>query len=69
VRIDAPHTQPVHDPAAALLFSARGSDVVLTVVRGQLLYRDGSFLTLDPARLAAPLHAGARRMRAARDAR
>jgi 5-methylthioadenosine/S-adenosylhomocysteine deaminase len=69
VRIDAPHTQPVHDPAATLLFSARGSDVTLTAVRGRVLYRDGRFLTLDPARLRERVVAGAERMRAARDSR
>lgn len=67
VRIGAPHTQPVHDPAAALLFSARGSDVVLTIVRGQVLYRDGRFHSLDPERLRQRVLAGAARLRAARD--
>ncbi|MBR9990079.1 MAG: amidohydrolase family protein [Gemmatimonadetes bacterium] len=65
VRIAAPHTQPVHDPATALLFSTRASDVMLTVVRGQVLYQDGRFLTLDPDTLRARLNAGADRMRAA----
>ncbi|MGH7465410.1 MAG: amidohydrolase family protein, partial [Longimicrobiales bacterium] len=67
VRIHAPHTWPVHDPAAALLFSTRGSDVILTAVRGRMLYRDGRFLTLDPERLRDRLSAGAERLRAARD--
>lgn len=65
VRIDAPHTLPLHDPTAALLFSTRASDVVLTVVRGQVLYRDGRFFTLDPEPLRARLHTAAARMRAA----
>lgn len=69
VRIGAPHTVPVHDPAAALVFSTRGSDIALTVVRGQVLYRDGRFFTLDPERLRDRLTAGAERMRAARDRR
>ena len=69
VRIDAPHTHPVHDPAAALLLSTRGSDVILTVVRGQILYRDGRFFTLDPDRLRDRLAAGARRMAAALEER
>jgi cytosine/adenosine deaminase-related metal-dependent hydrolase len=69
VRIGAPHTLPVHDPVAALIFSMRGSDVVLTAARGQLLYRDGRFFTLDPDRLRERLIAGADRMRAARDRR
>ena len=65
VRIDAPHSHPVHDPAAALLLSTRGSDVILTAVRGQLLYRDGRFHTLDPDRLRDRVAAGAQRMAAA----
>ncbi|HEX2167503.1 MAG TPA: amidohydrolase family protein [Longimicrobiales bacterium] len=69
VRIGAPHTEPVHDPAAALLFSARGSDVALTVVRGQLLYRDGRFVTVDVERLRDRFLHGAERMRAALDER
>jgi cytosine/adenosine deaminase-related metal-dependent hydrolase len=65
VRIGAPHTIPVHDPAAALLFSTRASDVMLTVVRGQILYRDGRFHTLDPDTLRDRMRDGAGRMRAA----
>lgn len=69
VRLGAPHTEPVHDAAAALLFSTRGSDVVMTMVRGQVLYRDGRFLTLDLERLRGHLLDGAARMRAALDER
>ncbi|HEU5209609.1 MAG TPA: amidohydrolase family protein [Longimicrobiales bacterium] len=32
------HTRPVHDIQAALVLAARSSDVVLTVVRGRVLY-------------------------------
>src|SRR5690606_13336025 len=67
VRIDAPHVQPVHDPLAALLFSARGSDVVLTVVNGRVLYRDGRFLSSDADRLRERLLASADRLRATRE--
>jgi 5-methylthioadenosine/S-adenosylhomocysteine deaminase len=66
VRIDAPHTLPLHDPAAALLFSTRGSDVILTVARGQVLYRDGHFFTLEPGPLRDRLRMSAARMRASR---
>lgn len=47
VRLDMPHSAPVHDPVAAVVHAARGSDVVLTAVRGQALYSDGSIRTLD----------------------
>lgn len=36
------HAQPAHDINAALVLAARGSDIVLTVVRGRVLYRSCS---------------------------
>jgi cytosine/adenosine deaminase-related metal-dependent hydrolase len=48
VAITAPHTRPVIDPLATLVHSTRGADVVLTAVRGRMLYRNGEHLTLDP---------------------
>ncbi|MBS1806900.1 MAG: amidohydrolase family protein [Acidobacteria bacterium] len=35
------HNTPHYDPAAAILFSCSGQDVVLTMVAGQILYEDG----------------------------
>jgi cytosine/adenosine deaminase-related metal-dependent hydrolase len=67
VRITAPHTGPVHDPHAALVLAARGADVVLTAVKGRVLYRDGRFLTLDATGLRARMEAIGGRLRHARD--
>jgi 5-methylthioadenosine/S-adenosylhomocysteine deaminase len=39
------HQQPVRDPAAALIFSSSGRDVLLTVVDGKEIYRRGLCLT------------------------
>lgn len=64
VRLDAPHVAPVHDPAAAVVHAARGADVVLTVVRGRVLYRDGVVETLDEAALRPALEDAARRVAA-----
>jgi cytosine/adenosine deaminase-related metal-dependent hydrolase len=64
VSLAAPHTQPVHDPAAAVVHAARGGDVVLAAVRGRVLQRDGVVLTLDAAALAGPLEDAAERLRA-----
>ncbi len=52
VRLDAPHSTPPGDPVTALFQSARSSDVVLTVVGGRELYREGEFATLDWKALA-----------------
>jgi cytosine/adenosine deaminase-related metal-dependent hydrolase len=67
VRVTAPHTIPVIDPLTTLLHSARGSDVILTAVRGRLLFRDGRQLTLDSGPIRPMLDQMAARLAAARD--
>lgn len=42
-----PHLMPCHDVMSNLVFSARGSDVVMTMVRGKILYMDGQYPTID----------------------
>jgi len=49
IRLDRPHTRPVHDPVAAIVHAARASDVILTAVRGRVLARDGRATGLDVA--------------------
>ena len=45
--ISGPHMHPVHDLKNNIVYSASGSDVVLTMVDGKVLYEDGDFLTID----------------------
>jgi 5-methylthioadenosine/S-adenosylhomocysteine deaminase len=47
VDFDRPHLFPCHNVVSNLVYSARGSDVVLTMVRGKILYRNGEFTTID----------------------
>ncbi len=47
LRLDAAHQQPVHDPSTALLFASSGRDVLLTMVAGRELFRDGRVTTVD----------------------
>ena len=47
VDFTAPHLMPCHDVMNALVFSATGSDVAMTMVRGNVLYQNGKFPTLD----------------------
>ena len=62
VRLDAAHQAPTYDPAASLVFSSSGRDVLLTVVAGREVFRDGRVTTLDEEDLRARLLAAARRL-------
>lgn len=57
------HLRPVFDPVTALFFSARASDVILTMVRGHIIYRDGVHHTLDAAALGARIDTLGKRVR------
>ena len=43
----APHLMPCHNVMNGLVFSAKGGDVAMTMVRGQILYQNGKFPTID----------------------
>ena len=45
--LDSPWMMPVTDLARNVVYAANGSDVVLTMVDGRVLYRDGEYLTID----------------------
>jgi 5-methylthioadenosine/S-adenosylhomocysteine deaminase len=49
---DVPWMQPVTNAANNLVYSAQGSDVCLTMVDGQVLYKDGEWTTIDAERAA-----------------
>lgn len=55
------YNTPVHDPTAAIVFSATSADVVLTVVAGRVLF-DRELKTLDEAELQARVNASLMRM-------
>lgn len=59
---DTPWMRPADDLVGALIFSAQGSDVVLTMVDGKVLYKDGEFLTIDVARALAEVTASRKRI-------
>ena len=42
-----PHLTPCHSVTDHLVYSAHGSDVVMNMARGKVIYKDGTFLTLD----------------------
>ena len=53
VSLNGAHQIPVYDPVRTLMFSSCARDVVLTVVAGREVYRDGRVTTVDENRLRA----------------
>ncbi|MEU4192141.1 amidohydrolase [Kribbella sp. NPDC026611] len=53
IDLSAPHNQPLHDPRAALVYSARDSDVHTVLVAGQVVVRNRELLTMDLPELLA----------------
>ena len=47
VDFSAPHLIPCHNVLNGLVWSAKGGDVAMTMVRGKILYQNGTFPTLD----------------------
>lgn len=47
VDFSAPHLIPCHNVTNGLVFSAKGGDVAMTMVRGKILYQNGVFPTID----------------------
>ena len=47
VDFSAPHLMPCHNVLNTLVFSAKGGDVAMTMVRGKKLYVNGKFPTID----------------------
>lgn len=47
VDMDRPHLFPAFEPLPMLVYAAQGSDVVMTMVDGKILYENGEYLTLD----------------------
>ncbi len=59
---DSPHLCPAFDMAANLLYSAQAADVALTMVDGEVLYKEGEYLTIDIEKTKYQAAAAARRI-------
>lgn len=55
VDFTAPHLMPCHNVLTSLVQYARGSDVVMTMVRGEILYAAGKFTNIDMDELVREL--------------
>lgn len=53
VRLNGVHQTPGYDPVATLIFASSGRDVILTVIDGREVFRDGRVTTVDEDRLRA----------------
>jgi 5-methylthioadenosine/S-adenosylhomocysteine deaminase len=51
VSLRGAHQIPVYDPITALIFSSSGRDVLMTIVAGREIYREGRVVTVDEDRL------------------
>ncbi len=59
---DQPYMKPVHDLATNVVYSASGTDVVLTMCDGRVLYRSGEYLTIDIEKAMAETEAACSRI-------
>ncbi len=48
---DRPHLAPCHNVISNIVYSAHGSDVIMNMVRGKIIYRNGEYLTIDRERV------------------
>lgn len=53
IDLSGPHMHPIHDLKNNLVYSASGSDVILTMVDGKVLYKDGEYKTIDIEKVIA----------------
>ncbi len=49
--LDKPHMQPDYDTISNIVFSAQASDIVLNMIDGDIVYRDGEFKYIDKERV------------------
>ena len=51
--MDMIHTLPIYSPCDSFLYSSNSSNVMMTMVDGQILYENGEFKTLDVEKIKA----------------
>lgn len=62
VSFSGAHIVPLHDPVSALFHAARAPDVLLTVVRGRVLYQQDQVVSLDADSIRPKVEAIAERL-------
>ncbi|MBI3952043.1 MAG: amidohydrolase family protein [Acidobacteria bacterium] len=56
------HTRPVHDPAAAIVFSCSADDVIFTAVQGRILFDGGQVQTMNQSAILDQLNRAAKKL-------
>ncbi|MDD3820383.1 MAG: amidohydrolase family protein, partial [Spirochaetales bacterium] len=51
--LEAAHLRPVYDPLVSVFHAADRGDIVLTMVDGRVLYKNGEFTSIDIAQVLA----------------
>jgi 5-methylthioadenosine/S-adenosylhomocysteine deaminase len=59
VDLQRPHLRPLHRVVSALVYSVRGSDVVMTIVGGEVIYEDGRCIRVNEEAVMAEAQARA----------
>jgi cytosine/adenosine deaminase-related metal-dependent hydrolase len=67
IALNRAHTTPAGDVVNAVFHAARGTDVILTMVQGQILFDGAHVCSLDEISLRQHVQAIAQRLRTARD--
>ncbi len=62
VDADVPNMRPLHDPVNGLVYSADGKDVLMTMVDGEIVYRDGEYKTIDLEKTMAEAEAATQKI-------
>ena len=55
IDFSAPNLIPCHNVLNGLVWSAKGGDVAMTMVRGRILYENGRFPTIDMKKVVEEL--------------
>ena len=55
IDFSAPHLIPCHNVLNGLVWSAKGGDGAMTMVRGKILYENGRFPTIDMKKVVEEL--------------
>lgn len=63
VDMTLPHMRPAHSPTSNLVYAGTGSEVRLTMVGGDVIYKDGEYATVDISKLCEEVRNAAERLR------